>query len=69
MHHDEDPELRAALDAIDPTAAAAVGETKERLIDALVEAASVRKDRWTILNEKPLTREAAGQLCAETGVC
>ena len=52
-----------------PTAAAAVGETKERLIDALVEAASVRKDRWTILNEKPLTREAAGQLCAETGVC
>ncbi len=52
-----------------PTTAAGLGERKERLADALVAAAEVRKDRWTILNEKPLTKETAVQLCEETGVC
>lgn len=52
-----------------PVTAKALGETKERLVSALVEAAGLRKDRWTILHEKPLDRAAAERLCAETGVC
>ena len=52
-----------------PTTAAQLGETRERLVRALLEAAAVRTDRWTILQEKPLNRAAAEKLCTETGVC
>jgi glycerol-1-phosphate dehydrogenase [NAD(P)+] len=50
-----------------PTTAGELGIGREMLIEALVRARDVR-ERYTILNEKPLDREKAEEACRATGV-
>ncbi|MGC9209763.1 MAG: NAD(P)-dependent glycerol-1-phosphate dehydrogenase [Acidilobus sp.] len=51
-----------------PTTAKELGVKDEEVIEALVRAASIRPERYTILGEKGLTREAAEELAIRTGV-
>ncbi len=50
-----------------PTTAKGLGVSEEMVIEALLKAKDVRK-RYTILDEKPMTRELAIKACKETGV-
>jgi glycerol-1-phosphate dehydrogenase [NAD(P)+] len=61
--------IRDALKKVGaPTTAKDAGIDRELVIKALMEARNIR-DRYTILNEKPLDRKAAEELCNITGVC
>ena len=61
--------IRDALAQIGaPTTAAQVGIADDYIIDALVAAKDIRKDRFTILGDSGLTREAAENLARSTGV-
>jgi len=51
-----------------PTTAEEIGIDKKYIIEALVKAREVRPERYTILNEKPLTYKSARLLAMETGV-
>jgi glycerol-1-phosphate dehydrogenase [NAD(P)+] len=51
-----------------PTSAKELGVKEEEVIEALVKAASIRPERYTILGEKGLTREAAEELAIRTKV-
>jgi glycerol-1-phosphate dehydrogenase [NAD(P)+] len=51
-----------------PTTAEELGVTPEEVIEALTLAAKIRPERYTILGEKGLTREAAEMLAKKTGV-
>lgn len=51
-----------------PTNAYELGVEPEKIVEALTLAHSIRPDRYTILGEKGLTREAAYKLARETGV-
>ena len=51
-----------------PTTAKELGVSDEEVIEALVRAASIRPERYTILGERGLTREAAEELALKTGV-
>ena len=51
-----------------PTTAAGIGLTPEECVEALVKANKVRKDRYTILGDNGLTRNAAYNLAKSTGV-
>ncbi|MCE4627853.1 MAG: NAD(P)-dependent glycerol-1-phosphate dehydrogenase [Desulfurococcales archaeon] len=51
-----------------PTTAKELGVTPEEVIEALVRAATIRPERYTILGEKGLTRSAAEKLARATGV-
>jgi glycerol-1-phosphate dehydrogenase [NAD(P)+] len=51
-----------------PVTAAEIGLGEEDIIDALVAANKVRKDRYTILGDNGLTRNAAYNLAKNTGV-
>lgn len=62
-------QVRAALQAVGaPTTAKALGIPRETLVRGLCEAHQVRPDRYTILGDKGLTREAAERLLHVTGV-
>jgi glycerol-1-phosphate dehydrogenase [NAD(P)+] len=50
-----------------PTTAGELGLDRETLLKALLEARKIR-DRYTILDRKPLDREKALELCRSTGV-
>ncbi len=50
-----------------PTTAKGLGVSEEMVIEALLKAKDVRK-RYTILDEKPMTRELAEEACKATGV-
>lgn len=61
--------IRESLERIGaPTTAAALGIKKEKIIEALVMAQSVRPDRYTILSKIHLDRTSAEALAVETGV-
>lgn len=51
-----------------PTTARELGVSNEEIVRALVLAHSLRPDRYTILGDKGLTRDAAERLAAVTGV-
>uniref|UniRef100_A0A7C3IWA6 Glycerol-1-phosphate dehydrogenase [NAD(P)+] n=1 Tax=Candidatus Methanomethylicus mesodigestus TaxID=1867258 RepID=A0A7C3IWA6_9CREN len=51
-----------------PTTARGLGVTEDQLIDALTIAHTIRPDRYTILGEKGITKEAAEDLARITGV-
>ncbi|WP_448579327.1 NAD(P)-dependent glycerol-1-phosphate dehydrogenase [Thermosphaera sp.] len=51
-----------------PTTAQEIGVEPEKIVEALTIAHTIRPDRYTILGEKGLTREAAYRLARETGV-
>jgi len=68
-HQGQDWEgIKDALAAVGaPTTTKQLGISDDKAIEALLEAKNIR-DRYSILDEKPLDRKAAGQLCRETGV-
>jgi len=51
-----------------PVTAEEIGIDPEHIVRALVKAATIRPERFTILNEKPLTLESARELARTTGV-
>ena len=51
-----------------PTTARELGVTNEEVVDALVMAHKIRPDRYTILGDNGLTRDAADRLATVTGV-
>ncbi|MCS7120111.1 MAG: NAD(P)-dependent glycerol-1-phosphate dehydrogenase [Nitrososphaerota archaeon] len=51
-----------------PINAREIGIDPSYIVEALVLARNIRPERYTILNEKPLTRETAYNLARETGV-
>jgi len=51
-----------------PINAEEIGIEERYIIEALVKAKEIRPERYTILNEKPLTRRSARLLAEETGV-
>jgi glycerol-1-phosphate dehydrogenase [NAD(P)+] len=61
--------IRDALKNIGaPTTAKELGFTDEEIIEALVRAKDIRKERFTILGDRGLTREAARKVATVTGV-
>jgi len=61
--------IRALLKRVGlPVNAEELGVTDDEIIEALVRAAKIRPERYTILGEKGLTREAATQLALKTRV-
>lgn len=62
-------EIRKALKAIGaPVRATEIGATNDEVIRALVLARSIRKERYTILEETKLTEESANKLASDVGV-
>ena len=69
LHGGDWKQIRDALKNIGaPTTAAELGLSSDDVVDALVAANKVRKDRFTILGENGLTRNAALNLARTTGV-
>lgn len=69
LHGGDWKQIRNALATIGaPTTAKGIGIADSHIIDALVEAKNIRKDRLTILGDNGLTREAAENLARITGV-
>lgn len=69
LHGGDWQRLRNALRMIGaPTTAKELGVSEEQLIEALVHAHELRKDRYTILGDRGLTREAAESLARITNV-
>jgi glycerol-1-phosphate dehydrogenase [NAD(P)+] len=69
LHGGDWRRLRTALHAIGaPTTAKELGVTAEEVVQALVAAHAVRPERYTILGDNGLTREAAERLANVTGV-
>lgn len=69
LHGGDWKQIRDALKSIGaPTTAAELGLTADEIVDALVEANKVRKERFTILGDNGLTRNAAMNLARTTGV-
>ncbi|UCE92481.1 MAG: NAD(P)-dependent glycerol-1-phosphate dehydrogenase [Methanobacteriota archaeon] len=61
--------IREALRLVGaPTNSEELGVTPEQIIDALVHANEIRKDRYTILGDRGLTPDAAERLARITGV-
>ncbi len=69
LHGGDWKQIRDALKSIGaPTTATELGLSADDVIDALVEANKVRKERFTILGDNGLTRNAATNLARATGV-
>jgi glycerol-1-phosphate dehydrogenase [NAD(P)+] len=69
LHGGDWRKLKGALHTIGaPIAARELGVADEEIIEALVQAHRVRSERYTILGDNGLTREAAGKLATVTGV-
>jgi glycerol-1-phosphate dehydrogenase [NAD(P)+] len=69
LHGDNWQRIRYALETIGaPTTAKQLGIPEQHIIDALVAAKDIRKDRFTILGDWGLTEEAAENLARSTGV-
>lgn len=69
LHGGDWRRLRTALHTIGaPTTAKELGVTGEEIIQALVAAHRMRPERYTILGDNGLTREAAERLATVTGV-
>lgn len=69
LHGDNWHRIKDALATIGaPTTAKQLGIPEQHIIDALVAAKDIRKDRFTILGDWGLTEEAAENLARSTGV-
>jgi glycerol-1-phosphate dehydrogenase [NAD(P)+] len=69
LHGGDWRRLRTALHAIGaPTTAKELGVTNDEIVQALVAAHRIRPERYTILGDNGLTREAAERLGTVTGV-
>lgn len=69
LHGGDWRKLRGALHAIGaPTTARELGVSTEEVVEALVQAHRIRPERYTILGDNGLSREAAERLAAVTGV-
>jgi glycerol-1-phosphate dehydrogenase [NAD(P)+] len=69
LHGGDWHRIRTALQSIGaPTNAKELGVTNEQLIEALVHAHDIRKDRYTILGDRGLTPDAAERLASITKV-
>ena len=69
LHGGDWEEIRDALQKIGaPTNAKTLGISKKKIVEALTDAQLMRPERYTILGEKGLTREAAIKLAKITGV-
>jgi glycerol-1-phosphate dehydrogenase [NAD(P)+] len=69
LHGEDWEEIKDALDAVGaPTTAHELGIPKRLIIDALTQAQEIRPDRYAILGEKGLTKDAAKKLAKITGV-
>jgi glycerol-1-phosphate dehydrogenase [NAD(P)+] len=69
LHGGDWKRIRTALHTIGaPVSAAELGVTSEEVVGALVRAHSIRPERYTILGDNGLTREAAERLASVTGV-
>ncbi len=69
LHGGDWGRLRSALRTIGaPTTARELGVTPQEVIDALVAAHEIRPERYTILGDNGLSREAAERLATVTGV-
>jgi Glycerol dehydrogenase and related enzymes len=69
LHGGDWKRIRDALVAIGaPTTAAETGFTEDDIVDALVMAKDIRRERFTILGDKGLTRTAAKNLARVTKV-
>ena len=69
LHGEDWKSVRDTLKEIGaPTNAKELGIPKKKIIEALVKAHSMRSDRYTILGEGGLTKEAAKNIAKKTGV-
>lgn len=69
LHGSDWEQVRDALAAIGaPTTAKALGIPRDTLVEALCQAHTIRPDRYTILGDKGLSRDAAERLLHVTGV-
>jgi glycerol-1-phosphate dehydrogenase [NAD(P)+] len=69
LHGMDYEEIRNSLKVIgSPLRARDIGATDEEIVQALVLARSIRKDRYTILEEVKLTEQSARKLAREVGV-
>jgi glycerol-1-phosphate dehydrogenase [NAD(P)+] len=69
LHGADWKRIRTALAIIGaPTSARELGVTSDEIVDSLVMAHSLRPERYTILGDNGLTREAAERLAIVTGV-
>jgi glycerol-1-phosphate dehydrogenase [NAD(P)+] len=69
LHGGDWKKLRTALHTIGaPVTARELGVSPEEVIEALVQAHRIRPERYTILGDNGLTREAAERLATVTGV-
>jgi glycerol-1-phosphate dehydrogenase [NAD(P)+] len=69
LHGGDWEKIRDALKTIGaPTTSAELGIPKKKIIEALTRAQEIRPERYTILGETGLTKEAAKKLAKTTGV-
>ena len=69
LHGGDWKSIRNALKAVQaPTTAKEVGISDEEIIEALVMAHKIRPERYTILGDNGISREAAYELAQKTGV-
>jgi glycerol-1-phosphate dehydrogenase [NAD(P)+] len=69
LHGGDWRRTRAALQSIGaPVSARELGVTADEVVEALVQAHRIRPERYTILGDNGLTREAAERLATVTGV-
>ena len=69
LHGGDWKRVRAGLQAIGaPTTAKELGIPKGKIIEALTTCHDLRPDRYTILGESGLTKNAAQKVCKEPGV-
>ncbi len=69
LHGGNWKQVRDALNALGaPTTAKGLGISKEHIIEALTTCHTLRPERYTILGESGLTRDAAISACKATGV-
>ncbi|HEV2520652.1 MAG TPA: NAD(P)-dependent glycerol-1-phosphate dehydrogenase [Thermoplasmata archaeon] len=69
LHGGDWKKLRTALHTIGaPVTARELGVSSEEVVEALVQAHRIRPERYTILGDNGLTREAAERLATVTGV-
>lgn len=69
LHGIDHSSIREALSSIGaPVTAKEIGASSEEVVKAIVLARTIRKERYTILNEANLTEESARELAKETRV-
>lgn len=69
LHGIDYSSIRNSLEIIGaPTMASDIGATSEEVVKALVLARSIRKERYTILEERKLTEDSARKLAHKVGV-